>query len=124
MPSTIVEETNENLPAEEEATVRFADLGLSDAVMQAVVDMGYETPTPVQAASIPEVLAGRDILAAAQTGTGKTAAFLLPPMSKLGHVVPPAKKGDRCRRRRNAARGRGPLMLVITPTRELAQQID
>ena len=124
MPSTIVEETNENLPAEEEATVRFADLGLSDAVMQAVVDMGYETPTPVQAASIPEVLAGRDILAAAQTGTGKTAAFLLPAMSKLGHVVPPAKKGDRGRRRRNAARGRGPLMLVITPTRELAQQID
>ena len=123
MPSTIVEETNENLPAEEEATVRFADLGLSDAVMQAVVDMGYETPTPVQAASIPEVLAGRDILAAAQTGTGKTAAFLLPTMSKLGHVVPPAKKGDRGRRR-NAARGRGPLMLVITPTRELAQQID
>ena len=124
MPSTIVEETNENLPAEEEATVRFADLGLSDAVMQAIVDMGYETPTPVQAASIPEVLAGRDILAAAQTGTGKTAAFLLPTMSKLGHVVPPAKKGDRGRRRRNAARGRGPLMLVITPTRELAQQID
>lgn len=124
MPSTIVEETNENLPAEEEATVRFADLGLSDAVMQAVVDMGYETPTPVQAASIPEVLAGRDILAAAQTGTGKTAAFLLPTMSKLGHVVPPAKKGDRGHRRRNAARGRGPLMLVITPTRELAQQID
>ena len=124
MPSTIVEETNENLSAEEEATVRFADLGLSDTVMQAVADMGYETPTPVQAASIPEVLAGRDILAAAQTGTGKTAAFLLPAMSKLGHVVPPAKKGDRGRRRRNAARGRGPLMLVITPTRELAQQID
>ena len=124
MPSTIVEETNENLPAKEETAVRFADLGLSDAVMQAVVDMGYETPTPVQAASIPEVLAGRDILAAAQTGTGKTAAFLLPTMSKLGHVVPPAKKGDRGRRRRNAARGRGPLMLVITPTRELAQQID
>ena len=124
MPSTIVEETNENLSVEEESTVRFADLGLSDAVMQAVADMGYETPTPVQAASIPEVLAGRDILAAAQTGTGKTAAFLLPTMSKLGHVVPPVKKGDRGRRRRNAARGRGPLMLVITPTRELAQQID
>ena len=124
MPSTIVEETNENLSVEEEPTVRFADLGLSDTVMQAVADMGYETPTPVQAASIPEVLTGRDILAAAQTGTGKTAAFLLPTMSKLGHVVPPAKKGDRGRRRRNAARGRGPLMLVITPTRELAQQID
>ena len=124
MSSTVVEETNENLSVEEEQTVRFADLGLSDTVMQAVADMGYETPTPVQAASIPEVLAGRDILAAAQTGTGKTAAFLLPTMSKLGHVVLPAKKGDRGRRRRNAARGRGPLMLVITPTRELAQQID
>ena len=124
MSSTVVEETNENLSVEEEQTVRFADLGLSDTVMQAVADMGYETPTPVQVASIPEVLAGRDILAAAQTGTGKTAAFLLPTMSKLGHVVPPAKKGDRGRRRRNAARGRGPLMLVITPTRELAQQID
>ena len=124
MSSTVVEEANENLSVEEEQTVRFADLGLSDTVMQAVADMGYETPTPVQAASIPEVLAGRDILAAAQTGTGKTAAFLLPTMSKLGHVVPPAKKGDRGRRRRNAARGRGPLMLVITPTRELAQQID
>ena len=108
----------------EEPQVRFADLGLSEQVLAAVTDMGYEFPTPVQAASIPEVLAGRDLLAAAQTGTGKTAAFLLPTMSRLGHAVPPAKKGERGRRRRKAARGRGPLMLVITPTRELAQQID
>ena len=50
-----------------EATVRFEDLGLSDEVLAAVRDMGYETPTPVQAATIPEVLAGRDVLAAAQT---------------------------------------------------------
>lgn len=102
----------------------FADLGLSETVLAAVSDMGYEAPTPVQAAAIPEVLAGRDLLAAAQTGTGKTAAFLLPTMDRLPHVVPPAKKGERGRRRRNAARGRGPSMLIVTPTRELAQQID
>ncbi len=120
-----VEETAAEEIAEAAAeTPRFSDLGLSQAVLDAVADMGYETPTPVQAASIPEVLAGRDLLAAAQTGTGKTAAFLLPTMDKLGHMVPPAKKGERGRRRRNEARGRGPLMLVITPTRELAQQID
>ena len=104
--------------------VRFEDLGLSEDVLAAVRDMGYELPTPVQAAAIPQVLAGRDLLAAAQTGTGKTAAFLLPTMDRLPHVVPPAKKGERGRRRRNAGRGRGPSMLVITPTRELAQQID
>ena len=71
-----------------DATVTFADLGLSETVLAAVSDMGYEIPTPVQAASIPEVLAGRDLLAAAQTGTGKTAAFLLPTMNGLGHVPP------------------------------------
>ena len=98
-------------------SVRFDDLGLSDAVMKAVRDMRYETPTPVQAAAIPEVLSGRDLLAAAQTGTGKTAAFLLPVMSRLDHV-------QRRGRDRKWMRGRGPHMLVITPTRELAQQID
>ncbi len=117
-----VDETRESVTAAK--TVRFADLGLSETVLAAVADMGYETPTPVQAAAIPEVLAGRDLLAAAQTGTGKTAAFLLPTMDRLPHVVPPAKKGQRGRRRANAARGRGPSMLVITPTRELAQQIE
>ncbi len=98
-------------------TARFEDLGLSDEVLAAVRDMGYEAPTPVQAETIPHVLAGRDVLAAAQTGTGKTAAFLLPAMSRLGHVLP---RGEHRRR----ARGRGPAMLVITPTRELAQQIE
>ncbi len=99
------------------ASVRFEDLGLSDEVMKAVRDLRYTEPTPVQAAAIPEVLAGRDLLAAAQTGTGKTAAFLLPALSTLDHVV---RRG----RDRKTARGRGPLMLVITPTRELAQQIE
>ena len=69
--------------------------------------MGYTKPTPVQERAIPIVLAGRDVIAAAQTGTGKTAAFTLPLMGALAH----------------AEQGSGPLMLVITPTRELAQQI-
>ena len=87
--------------------VAFSDLGLSEAVLTAVNALGYTEPTPVQAQAIPYVLEGRDLLAAAQTGTGKTAAFLLPSMSKLGH----------------AERHHGPSMLVVTPTRELAQQI-
>ena len=86
----------------------FAALGLSDQTLAAVKDMGHTVPTPVQAQSIPLTLAGRDVLAAAQTGTGKTAAFLLPTLDRLSH----------------AGRGEGPLMLVVTPTRELAQQID
>ncbi len=90
-----------------DANVAFADLGLSEAVLAAVEALGYTEPTPVQAQAIPQVLAGHDLLAAAQTGTGKTAAFLLPTMSRLPH----------------AARHHGPTMLVVTPTRELAQQI-
>ena len=85
----------------------FAGLGLSDAVLAAVGDLGYETPSPVQERAIPEVLAGHDLLAAAQTGTGKTAAFVLPVLSRLAHV----------------RRHEGPALLVVTPTRELAQQI-
>ncbi|MBQ9000720.1 MAG: DEAD/DEAH box helicase [Eggerthellaceae bacterium] len=85
----------------------FEQLGLSKKVLSAVERMGYKQPTPVQEKAIPLVLKGRDIIAAAQTGTGKTAAFSLPSMDKLGHA-----KG-----------GSGPLMLVVTPTRELAQQI-
>lgn len=99
------------------APARFEDLGLSDEVLAAVHDLGYEIPTPVQAETIPHVLAGRDVLAAAQTGTGKTAAFLLPTMSQLGRVLPHGAP-------RRHSRGRGPTMLVITPTRELAQQIE
>lgn len=86
---------------------QFSELGLSEEALQAVARLGYETPTPVQEQAIPVVLEGRDLIAAAKTGTGKTAAFSLPALDKLGHA-----KG-----------GQGPLMLVVTPTRELAQQI-
>lgn len=106
----------------------FDDLGLSPAVLAAVRDLGYTAPTPVQERAIPEVLAGRDLLAAAQTGTGKTAAFLLPALNNLGHVAVAPKSGGKSpaarARARREAQGRGPLMLIITPTRELAQQID
>ena len=85
----------------------FEELGLPEASLAAAKRMGYTMPTPVQERAIPIVLAGRDVIAAAQTGTGKTAAFTLPLMGTLAH----------------AEQGSGPLMLVITPTRELAQQI-
>ena len=84
----------------------FADLGLKPELLRAVADKGYTVPTPVQLAGIPAVLSGRDVLANAQTGTGKTAGFTLPILQKLG------------------ARGaRNPRALVLTPTRELAAQV-
>ena len=86
----------------------FKELGLSPRVLDAVDALEYETPTPVQEQAIPLVLEGRDIIAAAKTGTGKTAAFSLPIFDRLGH----------------AGYGDGPLALVVTPTRELAMQID
>lgn len=82
----------------------FSDLGLSDSVLQAVTEAGYETPTPIQAKSIPLVLAGKDVIGASQTGTGKTAAFALPSLSK---IKPMGK----------------PQILVLEPTRELAHQV-
>ncbi|MGI6106308.1 MAG: DEAD/DEAH box helicase [Raoultibacter sp.] len=88
-------------------TKNFKDLGLSEKSLDGVKLLGYSEPTPVQEQAIPLVLQKRDIIAAAKTGTGKTAAFSLPSMDKLGHVQ----------------RGQGPLMLVVTPTRELAMQI-
>lgn len=87
---------------------KFADLGLSETALAAVERMGYTDPTPVQEQAIPLVMEGRDLIAAASTGTGKTAAFLLPVLSTL-----PRMKG----------RARAPRMLVVSPTRELAQQI-
>ena len=84
----------------------FSDLGLKPELLRAVTEKGYSTPTPIQAAAIPPVLAGRDVLAGAQTGTGKTAAFVLPILSNL---APGA--------------GRAPRALILTPTRELAAQV-
>ena len=84
----------------------FAALGLDEGLVRAVAREGYSSPTPIQAEAIPHVLAGRDVLGTAKTGTGKTAAFLLPLLSRLGPRP-----------------GRGIRILVISPTRELAAQI-
>jgi ATP-dependent RNA helicase RhlE len=94
----------------------FDQLGLTPELLGAIADQGYTTPTPVQAEAIPLVLAGRDVLAGAQTGTGKTAAFVLPILQYL-HATRP----------NGAARpgGRSPVrVLVLTPTRELALQVE
>jgi len=88
----------------------FASLGLSDALVRAVTEVGYTTPTPIQLQAIPAVLAGRDLLANAQTGTGKTAGFVLPILHRL--AAQPAS-GRRIIR-----------VLILTPTRELAAQVE
>ena len=100
----------------------FDTLGLAPALLRAVADQGYTEPTPVQAEAIPLVLAGRDLLAGAQTGTGKTAAFVLPILQRLHdtHAVGAAAPS---RDPRNATRP--PVrVLVLTPTRELALQVE
>ena len=87
------------------AQLTFSDLGLDANVLKALKDVGYETPSAIQAATIPVLLQGRDVVGLAQTGTGKTAAFALPVLSQMetGHKNPQA--------------------LVLAPTRELALQV-
>ena len=89
----------ENLPS-------FSELGLADPILKALLDVGYETPSPIQAGAIPPLLEGRDILGQAQTGTGKTAAFALPLLSRLD----PKDSATQ--------------ILVLAPTRELAIQVS
>ena len=92
----------------------FDELNLAPAIMKAVREQGYETPTPIQAQAIPAVLAGQDLLAGAQTGTGKTAAFVLPLLDRLARETAPKNKFG----------GKGLRALVLTPTRELAAQVE
>ena len=89
----------------------FSSLGLAEPLLQALETLGYQTPTPVQAQAIPAVLAGRDLMAAAQTGTGKTAGFALPILQRLS--VSEDKVASNCIR-----------VLVLVPTRELAEQVN
>ena len=85
--------------------MNFKDLGLSSKILRAIEELGYEEPTPIQEKSIPAILEGRDLVGSAQTGTGKTAAFALPALHRLG-------KHGKCR------------VLALAPTRELAIQIE
>ena len=94
--------------------MKFEELNLAPALLKAVLEQGYETPTPIQAQAIPAVLAGHDLLAGAQTGTGKTAAFTLPMLHRLSQSAAPKNKFG----------GKGIRALVLTPTRELAAQVE
>ena len=132
--------------------ITFAELGLNEQILAGVATLGFNAPTPVQAAAIPAVLAGKDVVASAQTGTGKTAAFMLPTLQRIAVEKPggaekpdvtepdaaaernaaagrDAAAGPNASAKRNAKRGDTkrnayPRALIITPTRELAAQID
>ncbi|ULJ63931.1 DEAD/DEAH box helicase [Wielerella bovis] len=91
-------------------TIQFADLNLDKNILSALKSAGYNSPTPIQMQAVPAALQGRDIMASAQTGSGKTAAFLLPSLQKLT--------------KRSEKSGKGPRVLVLTPTRELAAQVE
>lgn len=124
--------------------ITFAELGLNEQILAGVATLGFNAPTPVQAAAIPAVLAGKDVVASAQTGTGKTAAFMLPTLQRIAvekpgeTEKPDAKERNTADKRtattersakHNAKRGDDkrnayPRALIITPTRELAAQID
>ncbi|RZA14949.1 MAG: DEAD/DEAH box helicase, partial [Proteobacteria bacterium] len=110
----------------------FEALGLHASLVQAVADTGYTTPTPVQAQAIPAAIAGRDLLVSSQTGSGKTAAFMLPALNKLANAEE-TPAGKTAAQEAQAARAKGervrfkaaqPKMLVLTPTRELALQVS
>lgn len=88
--------------------MNFSSLGLSEQLVRATSDQGYDTPSPIQAQAIPAVLSGKDVMAAAQTGTGKTAGFTLPLLQRLGE---------------KPRTGKGPRALILAPTRELAAQV-
>ena len=103
----------EQAPAAAPAPVRFADFGLSPAILRALNEQGYEHPTPIQAQAIPVLLRGRDVMGAAQTGTGKTASFALPIIQML---LPHASA--------STSPARHPVRaLILAPTRELAVQV-
>jgi len=124
--------------------ITFAELGLNEQILAGVATLGFNAPTPVQAAAIPAVLAGKDVVASAQTGTGKTAAFMLPTLQRIAVEKPGGAEKSEAKEpnaaaKSTAAAGRGakrnakrgdttrntyPRALIITPTRELAAHID
>jgi ATP-dependent RNA helicase RhlE len=94
-------------------SLSFANLGLSPAIVRALQEEGYTTPTPIQAQGVPAILEGRDVLAAAQTGTGKTAGFTLPLLQRIS-LIDFARQNSKSKIR----------VLILTPTRELAAQVE
>ena len=101
-------EEAKEIDTKDEVTIGFEDFGLDNDLLSAIVDLGYKKPTPIQAKAIPEVLKGRDVLGIAQTGTGKTASFVLPMLEILSQ---------------GRAKARMPRTIILEPTRELAAQV-
>jgi superfamily II DNA/RNA helicase len=97
------------LSIKEASPLTFTDFNLHPSILKALDQAGFTTPTPIQAEALPLALAGKDIIGSAQTGTGKTAAFVLPALQRLSQPID--------------VRPRGPRVLVLAPTRELATQI-
>ncbi len=111
----------------------FENIGLHESLLKALIEAGYTTPTPVQQQAVPAAIAGRDLLVSSQTGSGKTAAFMLPALHKFASIEQDASASAKTsNQERQSARARGdrprfqaakPKMLVLTPTRELALQV-
>lgn len=108
-PETPEKTENTEAPAKEKTP--FTDLGLDSRILSALEELGYESPSPIQEQTIPLLLDGRDVVGLAQTGTGKTAAFALPALSRLAETIDVAGPGN------------SPRILVLAPTRELALQV-
>src|SRR5438132_2493971 len=105
-------------PAQAVSPSQFAALGLSPALLRTLAEEKYERPTPIQTQAIPHVLAGRDLLGCAQTGTGKTAAFALPMLQRLS-----SPRDGAVASAPGSRRAAGPRALILVPTRELAVQV-
>lgn len=120
-------------PAHHESNnMNFEEIGLHSVLLKALTQAGYATPTPVQQQAIPAAISGRDLLVSSQTGSGKTAAFMLPALHKFANEEVPAEGARTANQERQSARSRGdrprfqaatPRVLVLTPTRELALQV-
>ncbi|MHA7279274.1 DEAD/DEAH box helicase [Arthrobacter sp. MDT2-2] len=114
--TTLVTETTAAVPAAESdddgVDIRFTELNLDGRILAALTDLGYEKPSPIQAATIPALLEGRDVVGLAQTGTGKTAAFAVPALSKMAELADV-----------NGGPSKNTQVLVLAPTRELALQV-
>ena len=101
--------------------MNFSQLGLAPAQVRSCESLGYTEPTPIQQQGIPVVLSGQDLIGCAETGTGKTAAFLLPIIQKITEAIPQLRPASQGNTRDSAAKVR---VLVLAPTRELAAQIE
>lgn len=118
---------NTTEPNKNQDTTKFDELGLAEPLLRVTQSLGYETATPIQAASIPVILSGADLIGCAQTGTGKTAAFTLPTLQRLMESTPPAPEPAKPRpkhARKQYPAPRAIRALILSPTRELAAQIE